>query len=438
MGCVNESMTRHFAQGFTIARLSNVFFMGIIFSIFCAGSGQSEQESAHSRYYVLLSGQHVATVQERYDAQTRNVVRANTLVHLPSEKSQLKGKLDHHGFVLEAEYKRSGQQGQRHVKLARGNSSFVSITDVLTGQQKSFSGRPVVFLETLHLMKPRQGLVEVDVIDIVTAESLPARLVFAEGKPVLSTHQGVLLAKGGFGDIVRVGPGAFVESRRQEAGGTSLFEMAPSAEDALIDWGDTLSLGGLVLPGVVFALDGPGQKRKESGHRKVTVQWNKTVSYQVPPLASHRQPAIFLESDDPTIKEFADTHGGEDVWQDALQIAAAIHQQTDTRKGGGPPSAVGTLRRKAGDCDDATALLVAALRARGHAARPVVGYEQSSGRFVPHAWAEVWNGEEWLMVDPLRPGIGPFPSHLKLFEGLGSPLTMGRVIGTWAPQKGPN
>ena len=69
----------------------------------------------------------------------------------------------------------------------------------------------------------------------------------------------------------------------------------------------------------------------------------------------------------------------------------------------------------------------------GHAARPVVGFVLHDGKLVPHAWAELYTPGGWTMADATLPAIGVFSTHVKLADGLGSVLTMGRVLGRVTP-----
>jgi transglutaminase-like putative cysteine protease len=168
------------------------------------------------------------------------------------------------------------------------------------------------------------------------------------------------------------------------------------------------------------------------------VLWEAQRAGSGEPAAAHRRPAPLLESDDARVRAFAERHAGSErnPWAAASRLAEAVHPLVDAHKREVPPSAVIMLSH-GGDCDGAAALLTAALRALGHAARPVVGYRLHAGRFVPHAWTEVHTKEGWQLVDATLPRAGTVApgagrgadGHLKLFEGLGGALTMGRVLG---------
>ncbi|MGQ0649282.1 MAG: transglutaminase-like domain-containing protein [Gemmatimonadaceae bacterium] len=82
-----------------------------------------------------------------------------------------------------------------------------------------------------------------------------------------------------------------------------------------------------------------------------------------------------------------------------------------------PPSALATLRSRAGDADHHTNLFVALARAAGLPARPVRGFVRRGERMLAHSWSEVYVGGQWLPVDPTS---GQFPTdagHVRLLIG---------------------
>ena len=95
----------------------------------------------------------------------------------------------------------------------------------------------------------------------------------------------------------------------------------------------------------------------------------------------------------------------------------------------GVPSALGTLRRRVGDCNEHTQLYVALARAAGIPARVAAGLAYLDGKFYYHAWPEVWL-ERWVAVDPT---FGQFPadaSHLRFtVGGLGRQAELLRLMG---------
>ncbi|MEO8621598.1 MAG: transglutaminase-like domain-containing protein [bacterium] len=96
----------------------------------------------------------------------------------------------------------------------------------------------------------------------------------------------------------------------------------------------------------------------------------------------------------------------------------------------GIPSALATLRKRSGDCNEHTQLYVALARAAGIPARVAAGLAFLDGKFYYHAWPEVWL-ERWVAVDPT---FGQFPadaSHLRFtIGGLSKQAELLRLMGT--------
>lgn len=377
------------------------------------------ESAAPSSLRVFLGDRPVALVHERW---TGNVVeRESHLTGTKDDVSRLKATLDESGFVLHARYERRSPRGSRDVTLL--HEEGVTTLRTPHGSYVIARDRPVVFLETLHHVVVERT-VEVAFVDITAGEALLGS-VRPEADSVLALDEhGVILARASRSPHERIGPGRFVERAGKAPPAASPIHPPASAFPGP---SSRVHLRGLDEPGPAsLSLDGPGQRAREP----LIVELDRAHLDTTAPEAKHSAPAPFLESAHEAVRAFAERHArAGSPAADALALAEAIHQRLDTRGGGGPPSAVRTLSTESGDCDDATALLVAALRARGHPARPVVGYRHYQGELVPHAWAEVHDGRSWLPVDALVPGLGPFSTHLRLFEGLGSSLTMGRVLG---------
>jgi hypothetical protein len=376
------------------------------------------------RLELSLAGTRVATLVER--TRGRVVERESRLVGL-DDTARLRAVLDWQGFVVEARYVRAGGRGGREVELQR----VAEAAALLTSRERRFPlpKGPLVLLEVLHHAAPLQET-SVTFLDLASGETLPGRVRKEDGAVLALDEHGGLLARAVPGVSSRAGPGAFFEGPPGAAPPLEVVDVRPRLRGALGQ--GVLLLEGIELSPAALALDGPGQ-RPLAG--VLAIALDGTHRDRAPPPPAAFAPAPFFESDDAQVRAFAALYArGGTPASEALSLAEAIGARLDTSKGGGPPSARNTLERSAGDCDDATALLVAALRARGHAARPVVGYRLFGGRLVPHAWGEVHTAEGWLPVDALVPGLGPFSTHLRLFEGLGSPLTMGRVLGKLRPR----
>lgn len=375
------------------------------------------------RRYVFLGDRHVATVEEQ--VRGRTVTRRSSLASQPQERSVVEVSLDERGFLRRARYERRGARGERHVQVEVGTDRAVFRGD---GDPRGTPlPAPVVLLDTLRFVAASALPADATLLDLTTGEHARVRLLSERGVLALDEH-GLELARV-TADGSLVGPGVFSE-RPTRAAASAAAPTHPSAP-APPDGAYRMDLGDPTLARIVRAR-APGQRRLDDGALEID---KRHVLTAPPPTAADRSPSSFLRSDDDAVVVFAREHArGESALADALALAEAIHESVDITGGGGPPSARNTLRRRAGDCDDVTALLVASLRALGHAARPVSGYRHIGGRWAPHAWAEVWDGRgAWVPVDALVPGVGPFATHVSLFEGLGSPLTMGRALGRFRP-----
>ncbi len=74
------------------------------------------------------------------------------------------------------------------------------------------------------------------------------------------------------------------------------------------------------------------------------------------------------------------------------------------------------LKSREGVCRDYAILTATLLRAAQIPARLASGLVYQDGQYYYHAWAEVWDGKQWIGVDSTRPesvGIG----HIKLAQG---------------------
>ncbi len=365
---------------------------------------------------LYLGTQPVGTIREENAGP--QLQRTSRLTgHAADEPAVTRLSLDPRGFVQSARYMRSSARGHRSVLLEHR-----TLTDRLSGVQVSLAApdRPVVLLDVLHHVARPAAPIDVLVVDLASGEQLLGRLLpRAGGGVALVSDTGVpiahVTAPTEHAAGVRQGPGAFVEGA---AGATPavLHPDAPAVRDH-----HRLCLTGIDPRGL--ALDGAGQRDLGGG----CVELDR--DHHPPAEAWGPVTELFIEHGDPTVQRFAATLTRDRPAATAVAMAEAIHRLLDTSQGGGPPSAREAIARRTGDCDDATAWLVAGLRAAGLTARPVVGYRAHEGHYVPHAWAEVALDGAWYAVDAMVPGLGAFSTHLRLFEGLGGPLTMGRVLG---------
>lgn len=364
---------------------------------------------------LFFRGDPVANIAERVTDEVggrRRVERRARLAH--AEEVTLEAVVDAAGTVQEARYRRGGR---REVRLVDGR-----LTDVLRGSSREIAG-DTVLLELLRFAQPARAT-EVALLDLASGEAVRGRLERQGPAVVALDEAGGLIARVNV-EGLRTGPGAFFEGDTPPSLDTAPVELSLAAAP---------STRGLRLVGVdeavpVMKLEGPGQRPGAGG----TVVLDVKHSPKTAPTPADRSPTLFIESDAEAVRAFAArTARAGDPLVDAVALVGAIHPLVDAARSDEPPSALGMLT-SGGDCDGAAALLTASLRALGHAAHPVVGYRRSSGdragRFVPHAWVEVYTREGWLLVDATAPRVGSDGTHLKLFEGLGSALTMGRVLG---------
>lgn len=113
----------------------------------------------------------------------------------------------------------------------------------------------------------------------------------------------------------------------------------------------------------------------------------------------------------------------------ALALYSATLKRSVYAKTGAAPDALAALRNGKGECGDLSALFVAACRASGVPARPVVGF--SLGNDAWHVWAEfLVPGKGWVPVDPayalgLRPR-STFPLYFGTIPEMRDRVTLGK------------
>lgn len=146
------------------------------------------------------------------------------------------------------------------------------------------------------------------------------------------------------------------------------------------------------------------------------------------------RPASFLRGTDRTapddaIRSLADEAAGDLSGLDAAHaLSDAVRTAIEYRPGatGAETTAAEALAIGAGVCQDHAHVLIAAARARGAAARYVVGYlfvgEGKEAEFPvateTHAWAEIWvDGLGWVGFDASN-GVCPTDRYVRLACGL--------------------
>ena len=82
----------------------------------------------------------------------------------------------------------------------------------------------------------------------------------------------------------------------------------------------------------------------------------------------------------------------------------------------GIQTASAALATGSGDCTEFALVLVAALRHQQIPARFVSGVRlDEQGQFILHQWAQYWNGQRFVDVDPTTPTMMPSTSQIQLF-----------------------
>jgi hypothetical protein len=187
---------------------------------------------------------------------------------------------------------------------------------------------------------------------------------------------------------------------------------------------DGIDLGGLDLD--------TGRQRLTGSMLEIGLESNEDSHvYKKVGLEPYLKASPFIQSDHPAIKTLA----GKIVGQlnqgevKARKILQWVYDSLDKRATVSVPNALGTLKARAGDCNEHAALFAALARAAGIPAKVSVGLVYTRDRFYYHAWNEVFLGE-WITVDALMGQMPADVTHIKFVEGdLDRQAEMVRVIG---------
>jgi hypothetical protein len=328
----------------------------------------------------------------------------------------LEARLDDEGFVRSARTTRTG--------------SFDRHTVELEALPLPHDGVPIVLLELLTRVRPA-GRRAVRFVDLASGEHHDGSVEPRGDDVVAHDASGAVLAFTRAARRGQVGPGGFVEEPllESESASQACAALSPKLERRP----RKLLLEGLADALASLTLSGPGQRVDTQDARGPILAFDASFVDVTPPQRADRIGTPLLEVDDPRVLAFARARAaGLDPLEDARKIVEAVHDRVDPARTDVPPTAVAMLEH-GGDCDVAAALVVASLRALGHAARPVVGMKLHDGALVPHAWAEVYTSNGWTMADATLPAVGVLSTHVKLAAGTGSALNMGRVLGRMVP-----
>ncbi len=148
-------------------------------------------------------------------------------------------------------------------------------------------------------------------------------------------------------------------------------------------------------------------------------------------LAEYLKPSLFIQSNDPKIKNLADsiTSAADPPWEKARKLTLWVFREIEKRPVLSLPDALSTLENRMGDCNEHTMLLAALLRAAGIPARIEAGLVYLNGRFYYHAWNGFHVGK-WITADAVMGQLPADITHVRLASGAHSmPIDIMGVIG---------
>lgn len=163
-----------------------------------------------------------------------------------------------------------------------------------------------------------------------------------------------------------------------------------------------------------------------------STQWEDLSNKGKSDLNTFLKPEINIESDAAQIKAKAAkiTAGTVNRVEMARRLLQWVYQNLEKRPVFGIPSALETLEKGVGDCNEHAALLTALLRASGIPARVCIGLVYTRGRFFYHAWTEAFLYGQWVTMDPTLNQMPADATHIKLAQGrLGKQVQIIRLMG---------
>jgi transglutaminase-like putative cysteine protease len=118
--------------------------------------------------------------------------------------------------------------------------------------------------------------------------------------------------------------------------------------------------------------------------------------------------------------------------QDSLRALVGWVRQS-IKLGGeeAPGHAAGAVRSRTASAEGKVQLLVQLARLAGMPARPVVGVDVSQPELPAHVWAEVWQHDRWVAVDPVFGHAPAAASLLRVVEGFNArPLALVPLVAS--------
>jgi len=135
-------------------------------------------------------------------------------------------------------------------------------------------------------------------------------------------------------------------------------------------------------------------------------------------LAEFLKPSLFIQSNDPKIKNLADSIVAADdtALVKARKLADWVYHNIEKRPVLSLPDALSTLENRVGDCNEHAMLLSALARAAGIPAKIEAGLVYLNDRFYYHAWNTLYLGE-WITVDALFGQLPADVTHIRFSSG---------------------
>lgn len=136
-----------------------------------------------------------------------------------------------------------------------------------------------------------------------------------------------------------------------------------------------------------------------------------------------------VNTNDPRVLAAArEAAGGARGEEAARKIGAWVHRNLRKEISFTLPTASDVLVSRAGDCNEHTVLYVAMARALGIPSRIACGVVSLDGRFLYHAWPEVYlDGKGWIPADPT---FGEFPASAgRIRLATGEITEQARILG---------
>lgn len=132
------------------------------------------------------------------------------------------------------------------------------------------------------------------------------------------------------------------------------------------------------------------------------------------------KPGRYVSSADPAMRKLAARVIGPErnVLSAAVKIKQYVNEIMRPNAGIGVlRDATEVLRTKEGVCRDYAILTATLMRAANIPTKLTSGIVNWDGKFLYHAWVEIWDGKRWIGLDSTTPIVQITPTHIKLAEG---------------------